>query len=77
MSGITMDASYRVSYANIWEMLLLQFLHPTSAKKFYVRYFTGIMFYLWYYADFIYMWNAECMNELPIMVQLAILCSSI
>ncbi len=35
-SGITMDASYHVSYANVWGMLLMRFLHPSAEKKFYV-----------------------------------------
>ncbi|PBK86363.1 hypothetical protein ARMGADRAFT_1035552 [Armillaria gallica] len=43
-SGILMDASYCVSYASIWGMLLMQFLHPTTAKKYYTRHFMGIMF---------------------------------
>lgn len=35
-SGVMMDASYRVSYASVWGMLLMWFLHPqTSAKKYY------------------------------------------
>ncbi|PBK90130.1 hypothetical protein ARMGADRAFT_1083019 [Armillaria gallica] len=45
-SSITMDTSYQVSYVNVWGMLQLQFLHPTSAKKFYARYFVGIVFRL-------------------------------
>ncbi|PBK97564.1 hypothetical protein ARMGADRAFT_1027056 [Armillaria gallica] len=67
-SGLIMDTSNRVSFASIWGMVMLHFLHPANAKNYYVRYFTGIMFRPRYYVDFIQDWNRECTNELPISI---------
>lgn len=66
--GIIMDMSYRVSYASVWGMLLLHFLHPVNAKNYYARYLAGIIFRPRYYVDFIRRWNRDRVEELPISV---------
>ncbi|PBK84588.1 hypothetical protein ARMGADRAFT_1037064 [Armillaria gallica] len=68
-SGVMMDASYCISFASVWGMLLMRFLHPqSSAKKYYARYFAGIVYRPCYYVDFIRSWNAKRTMELPISV---------
>lgn len=66
--GIIMDMSYHVSYASVWGMVLLRFLHPSNAKNFYARYLAGIIFCPRYYVDFIWRWNRDRTGELPISV---------
>ncbi|PBK97565.1 hypothetical protein ARMGADRAFT_1027057 [Armillaria gallica] len=65
-----MDTSYRVSYASVWGMLLLRFLHPSNAKNFYARYLAGIIFHPCYYTDFIWRWNCD-RTELDVVRHLA------
>ncbi|SJL16372.1 uncharacterized protein ARMOST_19894 [Armillaria ostoyae] len=68
-SEVMMDTSYHVSFASIWGMLLMRFLHPqSSTKKYYARYFAGIAYRPRYYVDFIRSWNAKRTMELPISV---------
>ncbi len=66
-NSITMDLSYRVSYASVWGMLLLRFLHPTDVRNYYGRYLAGIAFRPLYYTDYIEQWNRERMEEPPIV----------
>ncbi|KAK0445660.1 uncharacterized protein EV420DRAFT_1648376 [Desarmillaria tabescens] len=67
-SGITMDLSYRVSYASIWGMLLVRFLHPRDARNYYARYFTAITFRPRYYMDYIEQWNRDQPDKVPIIL---------
>ncbi len=43
--GIVMDTSFHVSFASVWGMLMLHFIHPTNAKNYYVWYLAGIIFH--------------------------------
>ncbi len=66
-AGLTMDLSYRVSYASVWGMLLVQFIHPQDARNYYTRYLVAIAFRPGYYTDYIKQWNTERLDELPIV----------
>ncbi len=62
-NGITMDLSHRVSYASIWGMLMLRFLHPVDARNYYGWYLAGIAFRPHYYTNYIEQWNHERTEE--------------
>ncbi|PBK70534.1 hypothetical protein ARMSODRAFT_1018061 [Armillaria solidipes] len=66
-AGLTMDLSHRVSYATVWGMLLVRFLHPHDARNYYARYLAAIAFRPRYYTDYIEQWNTDRPEEVPII----------
>ncbi|PBK82269.1 hypothetical protein ARMGADRAFT_1038729 [Armillaria gallica] len=66
--GIIMDMLFHVSFASVWGMLMLHFLHPTNAKNYYARYLAGIIFCPQYYMEFIWHWNCDRTDELPVSI---------
>ncbi len=58
-AGLTMDLSHHVSYATVWGMLLVRFLHPNDARNYYAHHLAAIAYRPGYYTDYIEQWNTE------------------